>query len=291
MLTYNQPGVTWAFNIGSIEVSWYGILSTIGFVISFIYVYIQWHKHNYSKWDFNNLFFLGIIASLWGARLWYIIFNPVQAFQHVDGVLSFLNALIGIGAARSIMGSMFFMTLLFAVYPKLFHRQGISWKVSLDIMLPAMLLGQIVGRWGNFANHQVFGDVVSQQVINLFPSFIREGMLIKTPNGIIGYRSPLFLYESFANLISFVLIISIIKNNKFFKPGTQGAAVLICYGIIRSTMETLRNPLFQMNWNSFQTSFWLAIIFTIVGVILFVQCQYEFVSNSWSIIKRRRNNG
>ena len=187
------------------------------------------------------------------------------------------------------MGSIFFMTLLFAFYPKIYRRSSnISWKVNIDMALPAILLGQVIGRWGNFANHQVFGDIVSGNSLNWLPSFVKNNMYIKTTDGFIGYRNPLFLYESFANAISFVLILTIIKYNKKFQPGTQGAAFLVLYGIIRSTMELLRDPLFQMNWGSFHTSFCAAIIFIIFGILLFMECQNKNVSKAWGIIKNRR---
>jgi|GEM_PF-3258644 len=70
-------------------------------------------------------------------------------------------------------------------------------------------------------------------------------MYIKTGD-IIGYRNPLFLYESFADVIAFVIIISVIKSNNYFKEGTQGSTFLIFYGIIRAIMEITRDSAYQM---------------------------------------------
>ena len=81
------PGANIAFYIWMIPITWYGILVVSGFAISTGIAWIEWTKRNKGQWEFMTILFTGIIVAIWGARLWYIIFNPVEVFQHVSGFL------------------------------------------------------------------------------------------------------------------------------------------------------------------------------------------------------------
>ncbi|WP_261368964.1 prolipoprotein diacylglyceryl transferase [Mycoplasma struthionis] len=125
--------------------------------------------------------------------------------------------------------------IIYAVFSK--HPKRIDIKKAFSIILPAVLIGQAIGRWGNFANHEVYGGVMEQTSLafRLLPAVIRDHMFIDGK-----YRLPLFLYESIANLVAYIIIVWILNKWNWLKPGTTGALYILYYGIIRFGMEPLR---------------------------------------------------
>lgn len=274
------PGANVAFYIWLIPFTWYGIFVVFGFAMASGFAWIEWTKKSKGQWEFMTIFLTGIIVSIWGARLWYIIFNPVDVFQNVSSFLDVLLVFFNVGTGRSIMGTIFFVTLWLYIYQK-FISPTTTWRSSIDIILPAMLISQAIGRWGNFANHQVFGHVVNGGEINFLPEFIKRNMYILTNDGTIGYRQPLFLYESFADIFAF-LIICISKGYwTNAKDGVFGGMFIFLYGIIRFIMEPLRDPMYQMHWGPILTSFWAALIFSTVGLSFIIEFQWKTFSKFW----------
>lgn len=274
------PGANIAFYIWMIPITWYGILVVSGFAISTGIAWIEWTKRNKGQWEFMTILFTGIIVAIWGARLWYIIFNPVEVFQHVSGFLDVLVVFFNVGTGRSIMGSIFFITIWLYCYQK-FISPKTSWKESIDIILPAMLISQSIGRWGNFANHQVFGHIVDGGSLNFLPSFIKNNMYIIDKNGIVGYRQPLFLYESIANLLAFLVIFILKRSSNNTKEGVFGALFILLYGLIRMVMEPMRDCSYQMHWGPILTSYWAAFLFSIIGSISIIEFQWKGISKIW----------
>ena len=264
-----EPGPNIAFYVWIIPITWYGILVVSGFAMATCVAWIEWTKKNKGQWEFITILSTGIIVSIWGARLWYIVFNPVEVFQHVSSFLDVLLVFFNIGTGRSIMGSIFFVTIWLYCYQR-FISPKTNWRESIDIILPAMLISQAIGRWGNFANHQIFGQVIDGDSLNFLPQFIKNNMYI---NG--EYRQPLFLYESFANMIAFAAIFTLKIYPKNINDGFYGAMFILLYGIIRAIMEPLRDPMYQMHWGPILTSFWSAIIFSIIGISSMIYFQQK----------------
>lgn len=104
----------------------------------------------------------------------------------------------------------------------IFYIVGRKYKISLwiygDCIVPNILLGQILGRWGNFFNHELLGSVVNYNSLSWLPAFIRDNCfkLIDGSPEMIGnhivYRAPMFLYESLGNLGLFVIITFMVPN-------------------------------------------------------------------------------
>lgn len=123
----------------------------------------------------------------------------------------------------SIHGGVLFGIITGAI---IFYIVGRKYKISLwiyaDCIIPNILLGQVLGRWGNFFNHELLGNVVSYDSLSWLPAFIRDNCfrLIGGPDGhpeinadgSIVYRAPIFLYESLANLGLWLVITLIVPN-------------------------------------------------------------------------------
>ncbi len=251
------------FTIGPISIPWYGFLLSLGFLFFCFFSYVEWRKKEYHWFDFFNIIFVGVFVALFGARWWYLIFNP----KDIDSVFSFFQ----ISNGRSILGSIFFCFVWLKFYTWKFANY-IEFRRAFSLMFPNLLLAQAIGRWGNFFEQDVYGMVANNDLIFL-PEYIREGMFI---NG--EYRQPLFLYESIINLFGWVLITFSLKNISQLKPGTHGASYLIWYGVTRASMELYRDELFIMKIGNVPTSFILSIIIILVGVVLFVYYQFYFIN-------------
>ncbi|BDV02657.1 MAG: hypothetical protein HPAVJP_5460 [Candidatus Hepatoplasma vulgare] len=178
--------------------------------------------------------------------------------------------MFSISSGRSILGSIFFVYLWIFYYTK-FHASYIETRFALSIFLPNILLGQAIGRWGNFFQQDVYGNVAANDLAML-PEFIREHMYIDD-----AYRQPLFLYESILDFLGWIIIISILKNSKKIKPGVHAGFYLFWYGMIRASLELFRDNTFIMHIGNVPTSFVLALIFMFIGLFIMYYYQFLFV--------------
>lgn len=246
----------------------YGVLMAIGFAGSFLWAYIDWNRNNYRTWDFiyMSLFVSGF--ALFGAKIWYMIFDPTEAFKDIDDFLSLLTIVFIPTFGRSIIGSIISIPFGIIVYKK-FWGPDINVLKTMDIMLPALFLGQAVGRWGNFANHDLYGGIVSAESLNWLPEFIKKNMYIDD-----AYRSPIFLYESIANIAGLMLILIVFKSNKYWKDGCAGMFYFLLYGVIRSSIEPFRDTEFIMYWWNIPTSYITALIMSMFGLFGLILLQW-----------------
>ena len=253
-----------AFYIGSLGITWYSIFVFFGLVTSATATYLEWKRRNLPMKIYGWLFISVTLFGFFGARWFYLIFNPSDIYG--------AGAFFSLSGGRSIIGGVVFGSIFTSIIISI-GKLEIDRREIFSIILPNMLLAQAFGRWGNFTSQEVYGLAVDN--LNHLPTFIQEGMYIEV-DGVYNYYQPLFLYESILNLLGWLLITFIAKPNKKLKPGTHGSLYLIWYGIVRSSMELYRSPQFIMNINGFPTSFFWAIIFIVVGIISFVVFQWYY---------------
>ncbi len=265
------------FNIGPIHIYYYGILILSAFFLTFFFSYLEWRKKGYSKYSFSNIFWMSAIVGIFGARIWYLIFNP----SDIHSLLSFFQ----ISQGRAIQGSVFFGTLAVYIYVSKFAPE-VEWRYAFSILVPNILIGQAIGRWGNFYDQNVYGHIITDPSVGMFsllPAYIREGMMI---DGF--YRQPLFLYEAFIDLTGWILINQIIKSFRVFKPGTHGGMYLLWYGTTRAIMEPHRDPEFIMKIGDIRTSFVLSIVFAIIGLLIIIYYQFFYKKSKFFFYYQRR---
>jgi phosphatidylglycerol:prolipoprotein diacylglycerol transferase len=251
-----------AFMMGPIAVPWYGILLTVGAIIAAIFAYFRWRKNGYSNYQWWLLVIPGIIIAVFGARWWYLMFNPEDYNSFID--------LFSINRGRAIQGTIFFSTLWMFIYSTWIFPNTEFRKVA-SIILPSLLLAQAIGRWGNFYNGEIYGAPTDS--LWWLPTFIQDGMTNQDTGQMY---EPLFLYESIVNIIGWFLIFFVMNSIKWFKPGTQAAAYFIWYDVTSAIMEPMRASEFQMHIGGLSTSFWIAIAFSIFGFFMFVYYQWFY---------------
>lgn len=238
----------------SFEIKFYGLIIAIGVLLAVLYATRRAKEFGLKKDDIYNLVIVGMPCAIVGARLYYVIFEWERFFGAGSNWYDFLNirkgglAIYGgvIGAALGI--------ILFCLCSK--KRRG-KLLPYFDITGLGLLIGQAVGRWGNFFNREAHGGACS--------SFLRMGIV---ENGAQMYVHPTFLYESVWNLVGLLLLHFLSKKRKF--DGQVFLYYLAWYGLGRAWIEGLRTD--SLWWGDFRVSQVLAAVSCLaaVGIMLFV---------------------
>lgn len=239
-------------DLGFIQIYWYSVMLFIGFLLGG-YLLLREAKHFKINEDFIiNLFFYTIPIAIIGARLYYVVFNwelyasnPIDAFKVWEGGLA-------------IHGGILF-GLAFVIFYTKKHKYNII--KMMDMASVALIVGQIIGRWGNFFNQEAHGPATSLETLKSLhlPNFIIEGMNI---NGI--YYHPTFLYESFWNLIGLIIML-IVRRRKNVKIGQISGFYMIWYGIGRYFIESLRTD--SLMFGDFKVAQLVSILLILIGLI------------------------
>ena len=243
-------------DLGFIEIRWYSIIMLFA-ILSASYVILRESKKKGFTEDFlNNLFFYTIICAIIGARLYYVAFNFHEYQNDLLGIFRIWEG--GLAIHGGIIGGLLFITY----YTK---KYKVNELLLLDIIVVGLILGQIIGRWGNFMNGEAYGPITTYQTLkSLFiPEFIIEGMKI---NGV--YYHPTFLYESLLNVIGLIILL-IIRKQKYTKVGELTGTYLIWYGIVRFLIEILRQDALMLG--PIKIAQLVSIIIIIIGLIMIIK--------------------
>jgi len=213
-----------AIQIGVVSIHWYGIIMTSAFVLGTALAYRHAAEKGIDPEHVLNMLILIIPMAIICARLYYVAFswedyrlNPLEALAIWHGGLAIHGGLIG-----GFLAGYFYI-----------RRQSLDfWKMG-DIFAPSIILGQAIGRWGNFINQEAFGGPVSREFISRFPAFIQNQMFIGGQ-----YHQPTFLYESVWNFIVFIFLV--VTGKKYNVPGQILLLYLGLYSVGRFIIEGMR---------------------------------------------------
>jgi len=213
-----------AFRIFGVPIMWYGILIASAMLIGTFLAIIECRRVGFNENYILDIVLVAVPSAIVGARLYYVIFqweyykdNPIEIFAIRSGGLAIHGGLI----AAVIAGF---------IYTRI---KKIRFLKAADICAPSIVLGQAIGRWGNFFNQEAHGGPVSSEFISHFPQFIQRQMLI---GGV--YYHPTFLYESIWDLAVFIFLVSYRKRNKI--DGYIFFMYLGLYSLGRFFIEGLR---------------------------------------------------
>lgn len=239
-----------AFSLGPIDIRWYGILITTGIILAFIVVQKEMVKRGMHPDFLTDLLIWAVPISIISARIYYVIFSWDSYKDNIADVIKIWEG--GIAIHGALIGA--FLTTYF--YTK---RRGISfWKV-VDIAVPGILIGQIIGRWGNFINQEAHGGPVSQSFLEntWIPDWIMNQMTI---DGVTYH--PTFLYESLWNVVG--LIIILLLRRVRLKRGEMFFFYLTWYSIGRYFIEGMRtDSLYGGDLRAAQIVSIIAIVFSV----------------------------
>lgn len=249
----------------------YPITMFLGVLISFLSIAYFWKRQKYS-WEILQILVILIVpGSIIGARLWYLI---------AEGGWEYWYHLSGLSIQGGVMGAL--ITGLPYLYSR---RHTVDVRTVLGIIMPNVILGQAIGRWGNFANHEVFGMETSSSSLDWMGS-MKSHMYISLngASSTIAYRQPLFFYEFISSSIGYIFIVLVLLRKNWVKPGVTAAIYLIWYGIVRASMEPIRDPGDIMTWGKLPISLFLAVLMIVLGIALGVWWQF-FSKRSYDLIQ------
>ena len=252
---------------GAFTIRFYGLFILTGFVIVYRIgdhkMYQQYGKHGL----LDSTLIVALVSGIAGARLWYCIAEGVP-FLDAAGNPQWITGIMNGGLA--VQGGVIAGILFCALWFKWRNPQYKLFVVA-DIVIPAILIAQAIGRWGNFFNQEVYGGIsAAPEVWNvLLPSWLYNNMVI---GGL--FRVPFFLIESTLNLVGYVLICVVIKRltKRWWCIGDGAGLYFIWYGVVRAIMEPLRDPKFIMSGSQGNTPISLAmsIVFIVAGVLFII---------------------
>lgn len=215
--------------LGPFTIYWYGVIIATGALLG---IYLAMQEADRLGWEKDTIIDFVVFAipiAIISARIFYVTF---EWERYIDGPFWRIFAIWEGGIA--IHGAVFGGVLTAIVFARV--KKLSFWKLA-DIVAPSLILGQAIGRWGNFMNQEAHGGPVSEAIYENFlqylPNFIMNQMTIE---GVMYH--PTFLYESFWNLVVFALLILMRKYNPL--RGEIFLSYLTLYSVGRFFIEGLR---------------------------------------------------
>lgn len=238
-----------AFSIGDYSIKWYGIIIAVGFLLAFIYALKSSKAMNINQDKLLDVIIVGIIVGVIGARLYYVLYYPGD--KYIDNPISILYIFEGgLGIYGGIIGGLVGGAIMAKI-------RKISIPAVLDIGVLGFLIGQTIGRWGNFVNQEAFGA----KCTNIFRMYSSE-----TQSVVGGAAHPCFLYESVWCLIGFILL-HIFTRKKRRYDGQTFLLYLIWYGVGRFFIESIRTDSLIV-FKTIKVSQLVALVTVAVAIIL-----------------------
>ncbi len=234
--------------IGPITIYYYGIIIAVGLLLAVWYCCRRSKEFGLTEDHILDGLILVLPIAVVCARIYYCVFSWDEFADDPISVLYIWNG--GIAVYGSIIGAILGMWI-FSKWKKL------KLTAVLDLILIGFLIGQFIGRWGNFMNREAFGAETD--------SFLRMG-LTSSLTGETTYYHPTFLYESAWNFVGFILLHFLSKRRKY--DGQVALCYAAWYGLGRAMIEGLRMD--SLYWGPFRVSQMLAAVTCVAAVAVLV---------------------
>lgn len=262
-----------AFTVFGFQIALYGVIIALGVLAG---VFLAAHVAKLEKLDADVIWDFAIYAiafSIIGARIYYVVFrwdaykdNLLEVFNLRNGGLAIYGAVIAA-----------FLTLW--IYCR---KKKQSFLQLADICVPGLVLGQVIGRWGNFTNREVFGEYTESLLAMRLPTqMVRSGDISEKIAAHMAEGTnyiqvhPTFLYESLWNLALLALLLLYRKHKKF--EGEQWLFYLGGYGLGRAWIEGIRTDTLFIPHTTVAVSQVLAVVLFVVSLAadLFIRRQLQ----------------
>ena len=241
----------------SYSIRWYGIIIAVGFLLAVVYAWRSTKKMNINPDRLTDAVIVGTLAGIVCARLYYVAFyfdetgynkyfaNPMEILKIHDG---------GIAIYGGVIGALVFGGLVAKL-------RGLKVAAVLDVASLGFLIGQGIGRWGNFVNQECFGG----------PTDLPWGMISDNTRRVVPDSPvhPCFLYESLLCLLGFVLLHFFTRKLRRY-DGQTFILYIVWYGAVRFFIEGTRTDSLTLGAGGLKVSQLVAAACVVVGVVLLI---------------------
>lgn len=255
LLNADNPHIT----IFGFDIYAYAIIIVCGMIAAFFVISLLFRRRNMSADLFLTFFCICLPIAILTTRLFYCITSnmPIEEWFSFEAIRQGGLSIIGgiIGGAASVIG-------VCVVKKVNFFRAG-------DCIVVGLLLAQCIGRWGNFANQEVYGMVVDNPALQWFPFAV----FIDADQS---WHYAFFFYESMVTGTAAVLLFLNAWKNPNKPNGVNTACYFITYGLIRSIMEPLRDPTYILGKEPGNSGIPWSFVFSLIllaagiGLLLYV---------------------
>ena len=239
------------FGIEGFNIAWYGIIIGVGMLLGVLLATYRAKKKGYQSDLIFDFILIAFPIAIICARLYYVVFewedyvgNPIKIFAIREGGLAIYGGVIG-----GFLSAVVFCKINKFPILKL-----------IDLAIPSLVLGQAIGRWGNFMNQEAYGAIITNPKLQFFPF----GVYI---DAISEWHQATFFYESTWNIVLFALLLVVARRMK--KDGSLLAIYFMGYGMGRFLVEGLRTDSLYV-FHVIRVSQLLSLLLVIGGIILFV---------------------
>ena len=254
MFIINKYMIENLFGMKGFNIAWYGVIIGFGMLLGVLLATYRTKKKGYKADLIYDFILIALPVAIICARLYYVVFewdqytdNLIKIFATREGGLAIYGGVIG-----GLISAVIFCKINKFPVLKL-----------IDVAIPSLVLGQVIGRWGNFMNQEAYGAIITNPKLQFFP----YGVYI---DAISEWHQATFFYESIWNLSLFVLLMII--SGKIKLDGIQLAIYFIGYGMGRFFIEGLRTDSLYL-FNVIRVSQLLSLVLVLGGLILMVLVQ------------------
>lgn len=235
-----------AFRVFGLEIRWYGVLIALAMLVGSVFFLNRGKKIGVSENDLMDIILVCLPSAIVGARLYYVLFydfgfyisHPLEIFNTRAGGLAIHGGVIG-----GVLAGFILVKIRKLPFLKL-----------IDLVAPVLILGQAIGRWGNYFNQEAHGG----------PTDLPWGIMV---DGVKVH--PTFLYESIANFLIFIGLMILMNRKKF--DGQLICLYMILYSLARFFIEGLRTDSLMIG------PFRIAQVISLLLILLGGYC-YHFLS-------------
>lgn len=272
------------FFVGNFEIRFYGIIIALGFILGYVLIAREAKRTGQDSELYLDYMLWLVIPAILGARIYYVLFSLGDYIKEGQSVKDTILGILNIrGGGLAIYGGVIAGIITLLIFAK---KRKVSTMLMLDTCAMGLLVGQILGRWGNFFNREAFGGYTDSLFAMAIPVewFGSKNYLLSTVNnGVITQEMidhvvnigglefiqvhPTFLYESLWNL-GVLLVIFLYRRYKKF-DGELFAMYIWGYGLGRVWIEGLRTDSLMIPGINFKVSQLLAA-FCVVGASIFI---------------------
>lgn len=272
------------FTVGGFEIRFYGLVIAIGFVLAYLLISKEAKRTNQDPEMYLDFMLWLVIPAILGARIYYVLFSLDDYLVKGQSIKDTIWNMINIrGGGLAIYGGVIAGIIVLLIFSK---KRKVSSLLMLDTCCMGLLVGQILGRWGNFFNREAFGAYTDSIFAMAIPADWFGGknyLLTKVTTGNITQEMldhvlmidgkefiqvhPTFLYESLWNLVLLLVIFTYRRKKKF--DGELFAMYIWGYGLGRVWIEALRTDSLMVPGMNFKVSQLVAAL-CVVGASVFI---------------------